>query len=246
MLGGRGQLALMSSPRIERLSVDSEPDFPRALLAEGDAAHQHTVAELLPAGFARYLRVFHPFLPADPEDPDEMMPNPARSWASLAEEAGVVFHPELTGSSLLDVLGGSDGPRPYWVSEGRLDEPARTALFRLLAQRGERDAYFLYYLGALVRGSSPLLYRASVTLYREVQYAANQDLGGVDELQPGPEFVWPADRSWVVNTDYDLSATYVACNEGLADAILADPTLEALPVSLDTRVDESADRINDV
>ena len=104
----------------------------------------------------------------------------------------------------------------------------------------------MYDLGALVRGSSPLLYRTSVTLYREVQDAANQDLGGVDESVPGPEFVWPADRSWIVNTDYDLASTYVACDEDLADAILADPTLEALPVSRDTRVDDGADRINEV
>jgi hypothetical protein len=89
-----------------------------------------------------------------------------------------------------------------------------------------------------------LLYRASITLYREVQDAATQDLGGVDQSTPGPEFVWPADRSWVVNTDYHLDSTYVACDEDLAEAILADPTLEALPVSRDTRVDDGADRIN--
>jgi hypothetical protein len=77
-----------------------------------------------------------------------------------------------------------------------------------------------------------------------VQEAANQDLGSVDESAPGPEFVWPADRSWILNTDYDLDSTYVACDEDLAEAILADPTLEALPVSRDTWVDDGADRIN--
>jgi hypothetical protein len=190
------------------------------------------------------LRIFHPFLPADPTNPDEVLPGPARSWQSLAKEAGVVFHPELSWSSLLDVLGGPDGPRPYWVSEGRLDEPARSALFRLLAQREEPDAYFLYHLGALVRARSPMLYRAAITLYREVQDRADRDLGAVDELQPGPEFVWPTDRSWVVNTDYDLDSTYVACDEDLAESILTDPILEALLVTRDTRVDGGADHIN--
>ena len=237
-------MARMASPRIERLTVGSKPDFPRAQLAKATSADQHTVAELLPPGYPRYVRIFHPFLPADPNDADEVLAGPARSWASLAEEAGAEFHPELTWTSLLNVLGGRDGPRPYSVSEGRLDEPARSALFRLLSKRGEWDAYFLYDLGALIRVSRPLLYRAPITLYRDVQDAADRDLGGVGELQPGPEFVWPTDRSWVVNTDYDLSATYLACDADLADAILADPTLETLPVSLDTRVDESADRIN--
>ena len=91
-----------------------------------------------------------------------------------------------------------------------------------------------------------MLYRASIMLYAEVQKAANQDLGSVDESAPGPEFVWPADRPWVVNTDYDLNSTYIACDEDLAEAILTDPTLEVLPVSRDTRVDDAADRINDV
>lgn len=49
-----------------------------------------------------------------------------------------------------------------------------------------------------------------------------------------------------MNTDYDLDSTYIACDEDLAEAILADPTLEALQVSRDTRVDDAADRINDV
>lgn len=176
----------MSSPLIERLTLGRETDSLKAELAEASGADQHTVAELLPVGFTQYLRVFHPFLPADPRDPEERLPGPARSWESLAEEAGAVFHPEITWRTLRGVLGGPDGPRPYWVSEGRLDEPARSALYRRLAQRGEQDAYFLYDLGAVVRGLSPLLYRASITLYREVQDAANQDLGGVDRSNTGP------------------------------------------------------------
>lgn len=60
------------SPMIERLTLGPETHIPRGQLEEAHRADQHTVAELLPAGFARYLRVFHPFLPADPTDPDEM------------------------------------------------------------------------------------------------------------------------------------------------------------------------------
>jgi hypothetical protein len=234
----------MSTPPVERLILGAKTDFPRAQLAQAVSPDEHTVAELLPAGFTRYLRVFHPFLPADPNDPDKSLPGPVRSWASLAEEARAVFHPEIMSWALMDVLGGTDGPRPFWVSEGRLDEPARSALFALLAEQGEQDAYFLYDLAPQVRGGSPLLYRASVSRYAEVQEAANLDLGDEDESAPGPEFVWPADQSWFVNTDYDLDSTYVACDDVLAEAILAEPTLESLPVSRDTRVDSAADRIN--
>lgn len=243
---GQRELTFMSDRPIERLTFGAEADFPLGQLEEAHAVDRHTVAELLPPGFARYLRVFHPFLPADPKDPDKMLPGPARSWESLAKEAASVFHPEITWRSLLAVLGGPDGPRPYWVSAGRLDEPARSALFALLAEQGEQDAYFLYNLAPQIRGGSPLLYRASVSRYAEVQEASDLDLGDEDESMPGPEFVWPADRSWIVNTDYDLVSTYVACGEDLAEAILTDQTLEALPVTRDTRVDDGADHINEV
>jgi hypothetical protein len=48
----------------------------------------------------------------------------------------------------------------------------------------------------------------------------------------------------VLNADIDLVSTYIGCNDALAQAILRDTSLEALPVSLTTRVDDSADRVN--
>jgi hypothetical protein len=67
-------------------------------------------------------------------------------------------------------------------------------------------------------------------------------VAGVDLV--GPEYVWPVDRSWVVNTDYDLASTYLACSQATATALDEDPVLEILPVSLDTRVDDGADQLN--
>lgn len=53
----------------------------------------------------------------------------------------------------------------------------------------------------------------------------------------GPEFWWPQDRSWVVTTDYDLLSTYAGCSARTAELLLTDDELEALPVTLRTRVD---------
>lgn len=235
----------MSDHPIERVPLGPEREFPIGGLDEDLTDPVHTVAELLPDGFARYLRVFHPFLPADPSDPDRMLAGPARTWLSLAEETGAVFHPEIMWWSLIDALGGEQAEeRPFWVSEGRLDEPTRSALFGLLAERGRTDTYFLYGLGAIVRGQPQLLFRAPVADYREVQAAADLLLEEVDETGPGPEWIWPIDRSWVVNTDYDLESTYIACDEDLGEAILSSAAIEALPVSRDVRVDNGADRIN--
>jgi hypothetical protein len=229
---------------VARIDLGPEQSFPCAALAPaGPDDHVHRVAELIPPFFDRYLRIFHPFLPSDTNGPDETLPpGPVRTWASLAEEAGAVFHPEIVWYSLLPALGGRDGPRRYGVTEGNLDDPARSSLFRRLADAAKGQSLFFYYdLAAIVRGGVPLLYQGRADTNIEVQKLADADVGA---SLPGPEFLWPADRSWVVNTDYDLTSTYVGCNAALAEAILADPTLEALEVSLTTRVDSSADKRN--
>lgn len=241
------QNAVVTMPAVERVPVGPEVDFPLGgLIVAATERDGQTVAELVPPGFDRYLRIFHPFLPADPDDPEAMLPGPPRTWASLADEAGVVFHPEITWWSLLPVLGGADGPRPYWVSEGDIDEPARSALFKLLAEASAGVSSFFYYgLEAQVRGIEPLLFKGPADAIAEVRELAAADLGDTaDDPVPCPDWVWAADRSWVLNTDIDLVSTYIGCNEALAQAIIRDATLEALPVSPTTRVDDSADGVN--
>jgi hypothetical protein len=46
----------------------------------------------------------------------------------------------------------------------------------------------------------------------------------------GPQWWWPADRAWFVATEIDYPWTYAGCSSQLADRILSDPTLEAVPV----------------
>jgi hypothetical protein len=227
--------------RVEPIELGPEQEFPLGLLHEGQTDPVHTVAELLPDGYATYLRVFHPFLPADPRDPDSTLPGPVRTWRSLADEAGAVFHPEIMWWSLIDALGGEDAEaRPYWISDGYLDEPARSALFDLLEDGSEREAYFLYDLAGTMWADGPLLYRASIRQHPRVQIAAVQRLG----MDTGPEFVWPLDRTWVLNTDYDLDSTYIACDEAMAKRVLDSPNIEALTVTRAMRVDSGADAVN--
>jgi len=57
--------------------------------------------------------------------------------------------------------------------------------------------------------------------------------------------VWPEDRSWVLCTDYDLVATYIACNRALARALTDDGLLEIAEVSRRSRVDDHADDPDD-
>jgi hypothetical protein len=217
----------VSSHVISRVTLPPANAHPWGVLPERDADGHARVAQLVSPGFDRYVRIFHPVLDGDPQKAEEPL-TPRRSWASLAQEAGVAFDAELSQLSLGDVQA------PYWISEGNLDEPARSSLFRLL-DHGTRTVpvFFLYELGAVSRGGTPMLFAGPLPSFAEAQAMADADVG---EWVPGPEFLWPADRSWVVISDYDISSTYVGCSAALAHAILADPNLEALPVSLATLV----------
>lgn len=49
-----------------------------------------------------------------------------------------------------------------------------------------------------------------------------------NETREGPNLAWPADRSWFLATESDLTSTYLACTRALAEALTAAPALEAL------------------
>ena len=59
-----------------------------------------------------------------------------------------------------------------------------------------------------------------------------------------PNIWWPADRAWCVATDIDLYDTYVGGSGECIEAIMGHSELEALPATLDARLDIGADIIN--
>ena len=59
-----------------------------------------------------------------------------------------------------------------------------------------------------------------------------------------PNIWWPEDRAWCVATDIDLFDTFVGGSRECVEAVLDNPGLEALPTTLDARVDIGADVIN--
>ncbi len=59
-----------------------------------------------------------------------------------------------------------------------------------------------------------------------------------------PNLWWPEDRAWCVATDIDSYDTYVGGSDACIEQILKCPDLEALPVSIDSRIDGDADMVN--
>jgi hypothetical protein len=225
---------------IERVG-SAKPDWLQELSHDpADDPHVHRVGELLPAGYAAYLRLFHPFGPwgIDPYLADE---SDRRSWKSLAAEAGAQFGPELTWRTLEPVIRLIEGGgRRYAVAEGNLDPVVRRRLFSVLAAfTAPQPTYFYYGLSSVVTGNGEVLLRAPLDAIEEVVAAVRE--GEIDAAVETPELVWPEDRSWVVCTDYDLVSTYIASNRMLASALISDERLEVVEVSRQTRVDDRAD-----
>ena len=105
---------------------------PAQWLVEAITVFGGSVAQLMPAGFGCYLRVFH--------RPDQGRPGPgsAASWAAVAAEKGTALHPEAQWSALSGSTGEGPGPEPI---TGSLDPLQLQRLSELLAgQTSSPDA----------------------------------------------------------------------------------------------------------
>ena len=201
----------------------------------------NVVAALLPPGFERYLRVFHPFVPWD-ADPDAVSVDERRSWEEIASEAGVRFGPTLTWRQLEEVLPLSpDGQsRPWAVWEGTLDRATSAALLGSLNDPPSTSYFFAFGLAAIVAVDEhrPLMYKASsLDAWGDVVERVRK----MGVRAATPEYVWPIDQSWIVCTDYDLTSTYMAASHHVAERVMQHPVIEAVDVHLNTRVDDAAD-----
>jgi len=201
-----------------------------------------TVARLIPPDFAAYVRILHRF------EPDEDFAEGTFRWAEMAARAGVPYVPQITSRRIGGFPLPGNPERWLWApDEGDMDRVSRVALTELLSARTASDAFFAFGLAADLCGlPTPLVFRGRVDDLEEVRSSAGQlsdrkNVGDPHGPMTGPEWWWPEDRSWLVVTDYDLDSTIVGAGSEVADAILADPILEALAVTLDTRLDSSAD-----
>jgi len=132
-----------------------------------------------------------------------------------------------------------------WPIEGTLGEPARSRLFGRLAEAtGTQRVFYFYGIGATVVAGKYFLFEAAADELEAVQQLANAKVEPEPFPIPGPEYVWPSDRSWIVITDYDLVSTYIACDANLAALLLRTDGLELLPVTLETRIDNRSDTVN--
>lgn len=73
--------------------------------------------------------------------------------------------------------------------------------------------------------------------------------GSLDDLpkfpfELSPSFVWPEDQAFCCATEVDFDSTVVGLSEAGAQRLLDDDSLEALPISIEDRLDSDGDTIN--
>jgi hypothetical protein len=155
-------------------------------------------------------------------------------WKTLAHLFGVPFKSEICHEWFRVSMEVGCWPRfLFGPSEGNLNGKELAELLSVLRPfTGGQDCFFRFAEIPFITTDKPILF-----------------CGALDELptfladgeyQLTPEYLWPADHSWCVCSDYDLTFTIVAGSKELVSGVLNNATLEALEVTPQTRIDSYA------
>jgi hypothetical protein len=163
--------------------------------------------------------------------------NPRIRWATLAQLLGVPFAPEICHEWFRTTME-EPGCWPRFLfgpADGNLHpEELSNVISLLMPSTGSQDCFFRFfeYTPAHLFEGKPILF-----------------CGVLNELgtfltegshQFTPEYWWPADRSWCLCSEYDLTFTLIGGSRDLISAVLRNDTLEALEVTAGTRIDNYA------
>ena len=162
-------------------------------------------------------------------------------WRDLAEQFGLVFHPEINEESFSRYFKRTIGGWPRYLfgpDEVVIEEADCRPLVETLAPfTGSQTCYFRFDLIVTDDYESDLVFDGTLEDIFEVQK--------IEAVHGSPTNWWPEDRSWFVHTDYDLTFTLVGGTREIVDSLLSNPELESIEVKLSHRIDHYADQINE-
>lgn len=218
------------------------------------------VGALVPEGFAAYVRILHPAWRTAAGEQVRVR------WAELAGEAGTSVHPTIQFESLDRDLSvsGIEPPRTgtldpaglgvltetladhtgqpescwfaLWDGYGWLQGPPATAE---LVHRRQKRRWLMAGRPAVraaaarinIPGRSMVLYTGPIKAAAEYCRAPTWQ---------SPNLWWPNDRAWCVASEIDLHSTYLGGPRELADQLLCDGRIEALPAKLGDPINAGA------
>lgn len=209
-----------------------------------------SVLSVLPAGFAEYVRVFHPGRRGTGSD------RAALGWAEIARANGRKMHaaaqfPLITGTGPF-VSAGQPGVFDEAPARGNLPCDLLDSLASALALYTTTPGacYFAMWEGwgglpadmesaptFSVPGRTYHLLTGSVEAVRElVRWDWRWDRS--------PSLWWPEDHAWCFATDVDSMTTYIGTDHRCAQQLLSLSGVEAAPVSPDLGIDWLSDTVN--
>ncbi len=202
------------------------------------------VGGIVPTGFEAYARVFHP---AGIETAEGHRRNVR--WDEVAASTGRIVHPLMEWEQIVTPAPGSGrSPLPYLEpNTGELPDEQLRALASILTEFTTTPGLCWFCLwdgfGGVVEAG------AKVHHPSRDYFLSSGPIEAVTSFRYGmsvhpPNIWWPDDRAWCVASEIDLLATYVGGRAACVEQLLSSPELEALPISVDGRVDADADQVN--
>lgn len=205
-----------------------------------------SVTSLVPGGFEAYVRVFHP----------AYREGIRVRWAQIAAASGKKAHRAMqltafTGSrSLYDSLPGVFDEAPEVGSlPVELTEPL-IATFSRYTSTPDRCWFAVWdgFGGLLEDVRLAPTFQLPGRRYHLLSGSLDAASETVEDAigAQSANLWWPDDHAWCVATEIDLNSTYIACNRACADAILALPAIEALPIDPLSGITINSDSLNAV
>lgn len=160
---------------------------------------------------------------------------PRIKWRTLAQLIGVPFESEICHEWFRASMEDS-GCWPRFLrgpDDGNLNaEEVADVLSALRPFTGSQDCYFRFARQPLKESDWDFVFWGALdglaAFLRDNKY------------QFTPEYWWPADRAWCLCSEYDLKFTLLAGSRDLISTVLNSTALEALEVTPQTRIDDSA------
>ena len=198
---------------------------------EWEPGRDWTIGHMIPAGYPAYLRILHPATLETGDDQQDI------SWRETAA---------ISGRTLTALSNFEDLLPPHDIGVGvpydnHVGERLCTRMAEVLAANTAtpQACTFLFgmYWGAMFpEGETMPAVELAGTRYSAAAGHCRDACG----YSVYPATWWPADRSWIVVTPSDGHSTLIGCNEKTAQELLADPAIEAWPIS---RSDSPAGRL---
>ena len=224
---------------------------PADWVVAGLRGHAYDVGAIVPATFEAYARVFHPAMRDEGGRAVEVR------WADVARANGRVMHPaaewgSITGSWYYQYRKSQPGRWDHPPCTGELPAAAAARLAAALTDFTGVPGRCWFAVWEGFGGLAPAWTSAPrfdipgrrMLLLSGPARAAAISLAAQSWVSRSASLWWPDDHAWCVGTDIDLMTTYVGASARCVQRLLAEATLEILPVSAGQRVTWDSDTIN--